>query len=74
MAKPRLDEIEDMLLKGKDFDLSSEDYYRLTGTHIPKNKWYTENNSAVAKRANEHKYEITVVIQKLEFRKIKSKK
>lgn len=74
MKHPNLDKIEDILSKGKDFDLTDEEYYQLTGVHIPKNKWYTENNSAVARIANEHKFEITVVIRKIEFRKNKNEK
>ena len=70
LKHPKLDKIEDKLLTGNDFVLSRAQYIRLTGIDIPEDKSYTEKRSAVARKAKAYGYVITVIPEKLEFRRI----
>lgn len=74
MAKPKLEDIENKLSEGKNFDLSRKQYYLLTGLDIPQSKSYTEKRSAVAKMAKEFGYEVKFIPEKLEFRKVSNEK
>ena len=67
MAHPKLDKIEKMLEKGKDFELSNEQYKTRTGADFPKSRYYAEKNSAVAKKAKEYGYYIEVIPQRILF-------
>ena len=73
MVHPRLTQIEERMKKGKDFTLTRSDYLRLTGTDIPQKASYTQKSSAVAKRAKQYGYQITVVPERLVFTKIGEK-
>ena len=42
----------------------------MTGIDIPKSKYYTEKRSAVAKRAKEYGYTLTVIPERLVFSKL----
>ena len=57
------------MLKGQNFELTEEQYKQKTKADIPKSKWYTENNSAVAHAAAENGYLIKVVPKKIVFTK-----
>lgn len=70
MGRPKLTRIEEEMKKGKDFFLTRSQYITLTGADIPQKKSYTEKNSAVAKKASEYGYSITVITEVLEFKKI----
>lgn len=50
MAHPKLDKIEKMLEKGKDFELSNEQYKTRTGADFPKSRYYAEKNLLSPKR------------------------
>ena len=69
MAKPKLEKIENKLKKGENFSLSRNQYFALTGTDIPQSKYYTEKNSAIAKKAKIYGYTINVIPEILEFKK-----
>ena len=69
MAHPKLDKIEKMLEKGKDFELSNEQYKTKTGADFPKNKYYAEKNSAVARRAKEYGYSLEIIPQRILFKR-----
>jgi hypothetical protein len=66
---PDLTPIIKIMLKGQNFELTEEQYKKKTKADIPKSKWYTENNSAVARAAAENGYSIKVVPKKIVFTK-----
>lgn len=68
-GRPDLAGIRRQMAKGKDFQLTRDQYIRSTGIDIPQNKSYTENDSAVAKAAKENGYELEVVEERLLFKK-----
>ena len=70
MSKPKLERIVDRFKKGKNFSLSREEYIRLTGADIPQSASYTRSSSAIAKRAKEYGYQITVIPETLVFTRI----
>ena len=70
MGKPKLEKIEEKLKQGRNFKLTRERYIKLTGVDIPQNKYYTENNSAISRVAKEYGFEIKVIPEQLEFRKM----
>ena len=70
MTRPKMDKMAILLKKGEEFTINSLEYKRLTGAEIPKNKYYTENNSAVARKAMDYGYKITVIPEQLVFSKI----
>ena len=49
MAHPKLDKIEKMLEKGKDFELSNEQYKTRTGADFPKSRYYAEKKFCCSK-------------------------
>ena len=69
LKKPKLEKIEELLKQGKNFSLTRERYISLTGMDIPQSKSYTENKSAVAKRANDYNYRLKVKSEIIEFTK-----
>jgi len=71
MGKPKLDIIKEKIMNGKDFELTRAQYYSLTGADIPQNKNYTEKRSAVAKLAREFEYEVIIIPERIQFKKIK---
>lgn len=73
MKHPKLDGISEKFKSGEDFTLSRSQYIAMTGADIPQGKYYTEKQSAVAKRANLYGYRIIVVPEVLEFIKKKEK-
>lgn len=70
-VQPKFDKIIELFQKGRNFELTAEQYKSKTGAEFPKGKSYAEKRSAVAKRATEYGYEITVVPLRIQFRKIK---
>ena len=68
MSKPKLKEIIKLFEKGTNFSLDRQQYIALTGIDIPQDKNYTAKKSAVAKKAKEYGYSITVIPEKLSFR------
>ncbi len=73
MAKrPNLEKIVSKMEKGKDFTLSRSQYLKLTGAEPPKDKWYTEKRSLVARCAEKFGYSLVVVPEKLVFEKRKT--
>ena len=69
MKKPRLDEIEKQLERGKGFELTSEQYKNLTEADFPKSKSYAENRSAVAKLAKQYGFQVRVIPLRIVFEK-----
>ena len=67
--RPKLDKIILKMERGNDFVLSRNQYLNLTGVDTPQDKSYTERRSAVAKCAEKHGYYITVIPERLEFKK-----
>lgn len=61
MAKPKLEEIEKLLSKGKEISLTDAQYEKLTGIPLPKNNYYLKNRSALAKIAKNADYVIEVI-------------
>ena len=70
MAKPRLESIISRMDMGCDFSMTRQEYIRATGADIPQNKYYTEKNSAVAKKAHERGFNVIVIPEKIEFHKL----
>ena len=69
MKKPKMDEIVKKLETGLNFSVNRAEYISITGVDIPQNKSYTEKKSAVAKKANEYGYVITVIPEVIQFTK-----
>lgn len=70
MAKnPKMEEIEKLLKKGKDFELTDAQYEKKTGAPLPKDIYYLKNHSALAKRASEAGYEIRVIEKRVCLKK-----
>lgn len=67
MKKPKLVQIIKLLENGKDFELTNEQYKKKTEADFPKNKYYAEKRSAVAKIAAEYDYRIEVIPQRILF-------
>lgn len=70
MKKPNLTDVDKMLERGKDFELTRDKYLKMTGADIPQDKNYTQKRSAVAKHAKNFGYVIEVIPEKLVFHKI----
>ena len=64
---PNLAKIEQKMESGKSFSLTRSEYIKITGVDIPQDKRYTENNSAVAKRAHINGYIVKVVPEVIQF-------
>lgn len=56
--------------KGRDFKIDRQEYIKLTGVDIPQKKSYAEKDSAVAKSAKKYGYEIHIIPEVIEFKKI----
>lgn len=69
MSAPKLEKIIKIMEKGKDFELTNEQYKTKTGLDIPKGKNYVEKRSAVAQRAKEHGFLIEYTPAEIKFRK-----
>ena len=68
--KPDLNNLKNHFESGKDFELTDSQYEKKTGAVLPKNKYYTLKNSALAKKAKKYGYyleliEKTILIKKL---------
>lgn len=70
MKHPKLDGIIEKLKSGVNFSLNRSQYIEMTGIDIPQNKYYTEQASAIAKRAKQFGYKIVVIPEVIEFVKI----
>lgn len=70
MARPKLQKIAEKMMRGENFELTRTRYIEWTGCDIPQRRNYTENKSAVAKIAKENGYTVTVVPERLIFKKI----
>ena len=67
MRNPKLLRIIELLEEGKDFELSNQQYKKKTEADFPKDKYYAEKRSAVAKIAAEYDYRIEVIPQRILF-------
>lgn len=67
--KPDLKEINKLLLSGKNFSLTENQYFKSTGLNIPKSKYYLKNKSAVYKDAEKYGYVIELQEKTLIFKK-----
>lgn len=70
MSHPKLHSIDILLKKGEDFSLTLAQYRQKTGADFPKEKYYAENRSAIAKKAKEYGFKVVVIPQYVEFKKI----
>lgn len=61
---PNLDGLGNLIEKGKDFHLTGAQYEELTGVPLPKTRSYLLYDSAIARWAKDHGYEITDIIEK----------
>ena len=59
--KPNFSELKKLFEANKDFELTDAQYEKKTGAPLPKNKYYTITNSALAKLAKIHGYSIEFV-------------
>ena len=73
MKRPKFDNLISLMKKGKNFELSNEQYLRKTGAEFPKRKSYAEKNSAVSACAKQYGYVVTVIPQKILFTRIENK-
>lgn len=69
MPAPKLDKIIELLESGEPFSLTESQYKSNTGLSIPKDSSYVVRKSAVAKKAQEYGYKITVRQRTLSFEK-----
>lgn len=70
MGRPNLEKIERLFEKNEGFSLTVDQYKQKTGTDFPKEKYYAENRSAIAKKAKEYGFEVLVIPHHIEFRKV----
>ena len=66
-------ELDELFASGKDFEISDARYKEITGNDLPKSP-YLKSRSALAKKAKENGYSITVkeepvIIKKVVFKK-----
>ena len=69
MSRLNLEKIEKLLEKNEEFSLTLDQYRQKTGIDFPKDKYYAENRSAIAKKAGEYGFKVFVVPQHIEFRR-----
>jgi len=67
MRKPNLQQITELLARGKDFELTNQQYKKKTEADFPKDKNYAEKRSAVAREAAKYDYRIEVIPQRILF-------
>ena len=58
---PDLGKLDDLFARGTDFQLTGKLYEERTGVALPKVNSYIKNNSALARKAAEHGYQIVDV-------------
>jgi hypothetical protein len=71
MGRPKLEKIEKMMEIGEDFELSNQQYKAKTEAEFPKDKYYAEKKSAVAKVARKYGFRIEVIPQRIKFQKLR---
>lgn len=70
MKKPNLDILKKMMEKGESFELTDQEYKKKTTADFPKNKYYAENRSAIARAAKEYGYQIQIIPRRIQFNKM----
>ena len=65
MGNPVLCEIDKIFAKGQDFELTDAQYEKLTGTRLPKDKYYLSNRSAIEKKKKKNGYSMKVIEKKI---------
>lgn len=60
MRKPNFDKLLSLFEAKEDFSLTETQYEKSTGASLPKNFYYLKQNSALAKIAKKHGYEIDI--------------
>ena len=68
---PKLENLDDLLDKGKDFSLTDAQYEKKVGIPLPKVIDYLLNRSALARKCREKGYTITVQEKTVFFKKEK---
>lgn len=66
---PKLENLEQLFKKGKNFSLTDAEYEKKTGVMLPKDKSYLKNRSALAKKAKEAGFVVDVIEKQVVFRK-----
>lgn len=56
--RPKIRELNCLLEKGQDFQITAKEYEEITGAPLPKNDYYVKNYSALARWASNSGYEI----------------
>ena len=69
MKKPKLNNIDNLFLSGKNFSLTESQYYKETNATLPKDFYYLKNKSAVAKLAKKYGYKILIQEKTILFEK-----
>ena len=71
MAKrPDFSRIKKTMQAGEDFSLTRAQYASSTGASLPKEKYYTENKSAIARCAEANGFRVEVVPEIIRFIKV----
>ena len=68
---PKLENLNDVFEKGKDFSLTDAQYEKKVGISLPKGSDYLLNRSALARKCKEKGYTISVQEKTVYFRKEK---
>ena len=66
---PKLENLDEIFDKGKDFSLTDAQYEKKVGIPFPKGVNYLLNHSALAKKCQEEGYSMTVQEKTVFFRK-----
>ena len=69
MSMPKLEKIIKLLESGEPFNLTDTQYHEKTGLHIPKSNSYLLNKSAIARKAKEYGYRLTLQERQISFEK-----
>lgn len=69
MKKPKLYNIDELFLSGKEFSLTESQYYKETEACLPKDFYYLKNKSAIAKLAKKRGYLISIKEKTIIFKK-----
>ena len=67
--KPKIIKLYYLFDKGENFRLTDSQYEKKTGAPLPKDKYYTCNKSAIARKAREKGYKIKIIEKQIIFEK-----
>ena len=67
--RPKLSQVDELFKKGIEFKLTDAEYESKTGCPLPKDTYYLQKKSALAKLAMQNGYDIQVIEKQVIFRK-----